>query len=432
MSGFRYVPVASILHDAAAVDRIHESYAAFLGNSGGARVSMETSGGSRFYFILTGGTEGVVLRDLAAQGGSTRDNPVILIAHPGHNSLPAAMEILARIRQEDGFGLLVLLPSPGLAMADGEARERLQALARAHQAVRAMRSSRIGALGEPSDWLVASGQPDEAVASSWGASMDHVPVEELKAELAALRARDLATSIPEAEFALRSEMSAFLGNAGFKGEPVRHDLYKSDTIYRTLRAMVSKRRWDAFTLRCFDLVTSDASTGCYALSAFADEGIDAGCEGDIPSVLGLRWMRLLTGKAAWMANPADIEILGEEKGRLLLAHCTVPRSIVASYGIRSHFESGLGLAIAGKFAPGKVTLARIGGKNLDKLWLAQGQVVESILKEGLCRTQLLLEVQASDLSKLIEEPLGNHLVVGMGEVADLARSYASLQGLTEI
>jgi L-fucose isomerase-like protein len=393
---------------------------------------METSAGSHFYFILTGGTEGIVLRDLAAQGGSTRDNPVILIAHPAHNSLPAAMEILAKIRQEEGFGLLCLLPSPGLAEADKEALAGLQAMARAHGAVRSMRSSRIGALGEPSDWLVASGQPDEAVAASWGASMDHLSIEELKAELKALRAQDLAASIPGTDLALRPEMSAFLGKAGFRGEPVRHDLYKSDTIYRALGGIVSKRGWDAFTLRCFDLVTSDASTGCYALSAFADEGIDAGCEGDIPSVLGLRWMRLLTGKPAWMANPADIHFPGDGTGRLLLAHCTVPRSIVESYGIRSHFESGLGLAIAGKFAPGTVTLARIGGRNLDRLWLAQAKVLESRLKEGLCRTQLLLEMQASDLSKLIEEPLGNHLVVGMGGVADLARYYARLQGIREI
>jgi hypothetical protein len=32
---------------------------------------------------------------------------------------------------------------------------------------------------------------------------------------------------------------------------------------------------------------------------------------------------------------------------MLVAHCTAPRSILSGYGLRSHFESGLGVAIAG-------------------------------------------------------------------------------------
>ncbi len=428
MSKFTYVPVASILHDSAAVDRIHGKYGVFLQSAGGTRTAAETSDGTHFYFVLTGGTEGLVLRDLARNGGFTKENPVILIAHPAHNSLPAAMEILARIRQEGGFGLLVLVRSP----EDGGALARLRLVSSVHGAVRAMHSTKIGAVGEPSDWLVASSQDDASVGRAWGALLDHVSIEELKSGLAACRAADLAKGISASGLSLRPDAAAFLGSAGFKGEPARTDMYKSDTIYRTLKTMVSGRGWDAFTLRCFDLVTSDASTGCYALSAFADEGTDAGCEGDIPSILALRWMRLLSGKPAWMANPADMEIKVDGPGRLLLAHCTVPRSLVASYGVRSHFESGLGVAIAGTFPPGAMTLARIGGKNLDRIWLAEGRVLETELKEGLCRTQLLLEMDSGDLSKLIDEPLGNHLVAAQGSLADTARLYMDLQGLREI
>ncbi len=79
-----------------------------------------------------------------------------------------------------------------------------------------------------------------------------------------------------------------------------------------------------------------------------------------------------------------------------------------------------------------MTLARIGGKNLDQVWLAEGRVLETELKEGLCRTQLLLEMDSGDLSKLIDEPLGNHLVAAQGSLADTARLYMDLQGLREI
>ncbi len=118
----------------------------------------------------------------------------------------------------------------------------------------------------------------------------------------------------------------------------------SEAIYRRLKALAESRRLDALTLRCFDLVTGLGATGCYALSRLADEGLDSGCEGDIPSIIGLCWLKALSGRPAWMANPSDVEM--GEKCRILLAHCTVPRTMLDSYGVRSHFESGLGVAIA--------------------------------------------------------------------------------------
>ncbi|HWP69077.1 MAG TPA: hypothetical protein VN437_07205, partial [Rectinemataceae bacterium] len=164
-----------------------------------------------------------------------------------------------------------------------------------------------------------------------------------------------------------------------------------------------------------------------------DEGIDAGCEGDIPSIVALHWMRLLSGRAAWMANPADIS-LGETggKGRLLLAHCTVPRTLLESYGIRSHFESGLGVAVAGAFSPGPVTLARLGGISLDQAWIAEGSIEGSPSDEGLCRTQAVIKMDDADLRKLLENPLGNHLVVAFGHCKRLAQRYLALEKIREV
>jgi len=114
-------------------------------------------------------------------------------------------------------------------------------------------------------------------------------------------------------------------------------------IYHALKKLVADYRLDALTLRCFDLVLKDRSTGCLALSALFDEGIDAGCEGDIPSILALHWLRLLTGRIGWMANPSKITIGSttvEETGsdtpmaEMLIAHCTTARSILSGYGMR--------------------------------------------------------------------------------------------------
>ncbi|HAZ30002.1 TPA: hypothetical protein DCY65_00295, partial [Candidatus Acetothermia bacterium] len=45
--------------------------------------------------VLSGGTEGEAL----AFAERTR-GPIVLLSHPGHNSLPAALEIAARLRQD--------------------------------------------------------------------------------------------------------------------------------------------------------------------------------------------------------------------------------------------------------------------------------------------------------------------------------------------
>ena len=137
----------------------------------------------------------------------------------------------------------------------------------------------------------------------------------------------------------------------------------------------------------------------------------AGCEGDIPAALALLWVKRLTGQTAWMSNPARIDA---PAGRLLLAHCTVPRSIVSRYTIRSHFESSLGVGISGDFDLGPVTLVRIGGAELDRLWTAEGQIIATSSADGLCRTQIECALSSEALESIVRDPLGNHVVVVQG------------------
>jgi L-fucose isomerase-like protein len=437
MSDFPYAVVSSVLHDLKAVDALFSAFEPFFAGLGGHRVELAGPDAGQgpgvgsviaaatppFFFILTGGTEGIVLDYLTSLPGhpSGRPFPLVLIAHTRHNSLPAALEIAARARQDGGSAILVQVRSPG----DASARSDLLEAIHLCRTIGAMRGTRIGAVGEPSDWLVASSQKSVAASSTWGTLIESIPFSELRTKIGMLRATDGLE-------VLDTPSMAFLENSGYRKEAADSDMYKSDTIYRALRQVIGERRLDGLTLRCFDLVTLDRSTGCFALSQLADDGVDAGCEGDIPSILALRWMRLLSGKPAWMANPSEISPgEGEERGRILLAHCTVPRSLLVGYGIRNHFESGLGLAVAGRFPPGPVTLVRIGGASLDKTWIAEGFLASSPSDEGLCRTQAVVELYNADLMKLLEAPLGNHIVVGFGHVAKLARRYLSLERIGE-
>ena len=458
MDDFSYAVVSSVLHDRKAVEAIFSTYEPFFSGLSGHRVELgqpavleggaEPSPANRsapllspapsippFFFILTGGTEGIVLEYLSSLGKpSGKPFPLVLVAHPHHNSLPAALEIAAKARQDGGSAILILVKSP----SDEEARRAVEEAVLLCRAIGSMRGSRIGAVGKPSDWLVASSQTPASVASTWGATMEVVALSELRREIDAVRASWDAEAGVDAgnagNRALSVEAVGFLEKAAYRREPNAEDMRKSESVYRALRSVAAARRLDGLSLRCFDLVSLDRSTGCFALSQLADDGIDAGCEGDVPSIIALHWMRLLSGKAAWMANPADISLggKGNGKGRLLLAHCTVPRTLLAQYGIRSHFESGLGVAVAGTFAPGPVTLVRLGGIALDQAWIAEGFITGSPSDEGLCRTQAVLEVDDADLEKLLEHPLGNHLVVAFGHWKRLARRYLALEKIREI
>lgn len=60
------------------------------------------------FLLGTGGTEGQVLSHLGTHAGQ----PVWLLAHPDANSLPAALEVLARLQQDGHHGRIFYLRGP--------------------------------------------------------------------------------------------------------------------------------------------------------------------------------------------------------------------------------------------------------------------------------------------------------------------------------
>jgi L-fucose isomerase-like protein len=192
--------------------------------------------------------------------------------------------------------------------------------------------------------------------------------------------------------------------------PADEALGRSAAVARALEALIAEHRLDGLTLRCFDLLAR-STTGCLALSRLADRGVAAGCEGDIPSVIALLWVQLLFGEPGWMSNPASIS---PSRGEIILAHCTVPGKLVGSFALDSHFESGLGVALAGDMAPGPVTLLRIGGASLDQMLVCEGGIATALHDPSLCRTQVRVNAPREALAELLESPLGNHVVLVRG------------------
>jgi len=392
MDKIEIVAVASQIHGKQEMDRLKKKIIADIAAAGDLNIEetqIPSGEGVAAILVLTGGVEREVLKVV-----SQMPSPIILIAHPGHNSLPASLEILARIRRDGGTGEILFGTAD--VIADGLRREL-----RINSAWEALRFSRVGVIGEPSDWLVASDVDRAFLKGQMGIDLIDVSIDELVEETTAHKPS-------------RSTVGAFTKRAKSVEEPSKTDLSGSVAIYEGLRSIVDKYRLSACTVRCFDLVERLHNTGCYALSRLNDEKIVAGCEGDMQAMFSMYLGSLLSGGATFMANIASIDT-SEQK--LIVAHCTCPLSLSNGFVIRSHFESSIGVGIAAQIPPGPCTIFRLGGDRLNRVFVREGTITGSLAREDLCRTQVTLSIDGS-LDPLLSSPLGNHHVLVPGHHRD--------------
>jgi L-fucose isomerase-like protein len=398
---FTLVAVASRMHDPIAVREALTGYDAALLGIGGTMVLHHTgAAGPLVVFAVTGGTEADICELAGLHAG-----PIVLVAHPGQNSLPAALEAAARLRMDGRRVRLVPLAGPG----DRHGLALLRRTADDARCWHRLHAARIGCLGAASEWLVASAPATPGVSATWGPEFVGVDLARL---IVATRRADPIRSVALTERVLAA-------SDGMTGV-VEADVQQAAGFHQVVLDTVRTQQLDAVTVRCFDLVTELGTSGCLALSELNDTGIVAGCEGDIASVTAMLWIDRLLGLATWMANPAWIDA---GRGVVSLAHCTVPRSLVDGFELRSHFESGLGVAVTGRLTPGPVTLVRLGGRRLEELWVADADAVPTVARPARCRTQLDVVVGPAAAGELLDRPLGNHLVLVHGHHATRMRDW---------
>ena len=352
-----------------------------------------------YYFIVTGGTEQQVLDLQKKRNNRFSNEEIVLLAHASHNSLPACLEVLAKLQQDGIKGKIIYLPANETANSNNVNIQNLNGKDQ-------LTGSRIGEVGTPSDWLVASSPSAKTVKDNWDADVIPIKMTELKKYFSEIT-----------DIECQDNFNELTNNSQEIIEPNNKDIINNIKVYLAMKKLVKKYKLDAVTLRCFDLVLDLGTTGCFALSLLNDEGIIAGCEGDMVSTIGMLLVYKKTGKLPWMANPSRLDL---ENNSMIIAHCTVPRTIVKNYTIRSHFESGIGVGIQGTFPTGNVTIFRIGSNNLDKVWVAYGKIVSTSKDENLCRTQIEVKLNSEyNVNDLLTNPLGNHLIIVPGVFKDL-------------
>jgi len=363
--------LTSELHDEKAVTTMTTAFLEGLGidyHLKGTDYSDYGSHALNLIYVRTGGTEGLFRRLLPELQNKSK-HPFYLLTSGKSNSLAASMEILSFLRQHDICGEIIHGDSDYIS-------RRILLLAKVEEAKNKLYGTRLGIIGEPSDWLISSHADKAKVKETLGIELTDIPMQELLNEI---------------------------GN--------------SKQIYEALKTLINRYQLQGFTLRCFDLLTTVKDTGCMALAKLNSEGYVAGCEGDVPAMLSMMIVRSLLRVSGFQANPSRIS---PETGEIIFAHCTIPLDMVEHYELDTHFESGIGTGIRGYMKEGPVTIFKVAG-NLSRCFIAEGELVRNEAKPDLCRTQQVIRLSDKNLtnSYFLTNPIGNHHIIMPGHCKEL-------------
>jgi L-fucose isomerase-like protein len=350
------------------------------------------------FMIATGGVENLFKRiwsaiDVETMCGPSRQKTVTMIADGRNNSLAAALEILTYLGNNGVEGKIL----------HGTNDEIISAVMETH--VRASLQGRIGLFGQPSDWLIASGVDRDYLRQHYGIETIDIDLQRLI---------DGIKTIPQNEAVKVAQ--TMVKRAKTVKEPSCADMVEAAKAYLAIKQICQEEHLDAMTIRCFDIVKTCGTTSCLALALLNDEGVVAGCEGDMQTLMSMYLAKRLCGEVAFMANPSQLTDQSS-----MLAHCTIPLTMCDETTIRSHFESGIGVAIQGMLPLTEYTLFKWGGPKLDRYFVTEAQAIETPYSNHFCRTQITLNVNLKPY--LLQHSIGNHHVIIRGRHTDQIRQF---------
>ena len=340
-------------------------------------------------FVKSGGAEGKFEQIFKQVKG-----PYLLLSSGLHNSLAASLEITSFLKQKKKRVEIIHGDSDYIA-------RRIKELRKIFQVKNRLTSSKLGVIGKPSDWLIASEVDYKKVKDTLGISLIDIEMDKLVKEID----QDHHFTHPKLDD---------IKNKGFDSKSIVGAL----KIYSGFKAIVNKYKLDGITVRCFDLLEIYKNSGCLGISLLNDEGIVGGCEGDVPAFISMIILYLLTDEPVFMANPSSIDI---DKNEIVLAHCTLPLNMPDEFYLKTHFESGIGVGIKGDIREGEATIFKLSGDGKE-YFVSGGEIVENLSKENLCRTQIRLRMN-EDVKYFLQNSIGNHHLICKGDYSELVREF---------
>ena len=358
--------------------------------------------------VATGGTERIIKSIVRSL-----EKPVLLIAYPYNNSLASSIEVLSILRDES---LPVKLIYSNL---DWDILHDVRRFINVCKAIYNIENTKLIQIGLPSPWILTSKNP-EIIKNKFGIDVIKLEVSDLIESAKKVRDDDAKNIANE----LKNKFGGII-------EPKTEDLVKAVKFYLAIKNLTSQHSASSTTIRCFDLIAYDV-TACIGVSLSNDDGIVAGCEADLDSVLTMMILHELTKEPVWMANIARIN---PKDNTITLTHCTIATKMIDDLKksfLRNHFESGKSVSIQGSLKKSDITLARLGGRNLDKMTIATGKIIKTDLRDPLlCRTQAEIKLDG-DVQRFIMNALGNHQILTYGNLTQELLDFCKFKNIEPI
>ena len=332
----------------------------------------------KLIFIASGGSEGLFLNNI-----DKLKEPFYLLTKGTNNSLAASLEIMTYINLHNLKGE-VLHGTPEYIA------NRIKSLKANKINLDTKEVVRLGVIGKPSDWLIASIPSYSDVKEKYNIDLIDISLDEVV---------DLYNKEP---------VITDISNLGYDESSSinRSEFIKAKRFSDALEKVVKKYSLSGLTIRCFDLLGSIKTTGCLGLAILNSKGIIGTCEGDIMAMISMYLVKCGFNKPSFQANPSVIDVMNK---KIVFAHCTVPLSMCKKHYYLTHFESKIGVAIRGKLEKRKVGVFRI-SSNLKDYFFKVGVIEENLEDENLCRSQIRVKFD-SPIDDLLTKPTGNHHII---------------------
>lgn len=378
------LPIASSLHDQVFIEGSTKNLINKLKDNTNFEINITDI--NSFYnsdlsliLVQSGGSENVFL-----QMQSKLKPPFYLLTYGHNNSLAASIEILSYIKDLGLEGEILHGSTEYL-------KERIKNLIVEKDTIR------LGVIGKPSDWLIASNVNYQEVKKYHNIELVDINIDKVINK-----------------FQSTTESKNLFN--GFKFD--LKELNKSENVYSALKQIKDEYNLDGLTIRCFDLLSTIKTTSCMALAKLNSEGIVSCCEGDIPTMISMEIVKRITNSPSFQANPSRIDI---ENKKMVFAHCTIPLDMVENYSLNTHYESKIGVAIKGELKENQeITIFKL-SNNMKDYFLCKGKIIRNLNEENLCRTQI--EVEIDNPTYFLNRPYGNHHLIIYGNHTEVIKKY---------
>lgn len=310
---------------------------------------------------------------------------------------------------------------------DPAAAARVGVLARAGAARRALRTARVGVVGEHPAGFEPCAYDAEELRAIFGAEVVPIALDEALA-----RARATGDAARDAFMRRAGERAANLATvdqAAARG---------TAGVYAALRAYADEQRLDGIAVRCWpEYFVENGCAACGAMSVLNDEYTPASCEADVNGTLTLVLLRALSGEPGFIADLVSVDPASDTAA---LWHCGLAHFSMADpeaeVAATIHSNRKLPLLFEFPLRPGRVTLARLSRTRWDagragyRLVVGGGEMLRSPRAFGGTAGVLRFDRPAAQvLDTVMREGLEHHLCLVYGDYRAELRVVAKLVGL---